>query len=83
MTILGCHLFQGDALPFTVGLYTTAAYRFTASTSFANSAVTLARSLTNAFSGISATDLHVFIAVQLLGALRANIIMNVLLATKR
>ena len=82
MTILGCHRFRADALPFAVGLYITAAYWFTASTSFANPAVTIARSLTNTFSGISPTDVPAFIIAQLLGALSAHIIMNQLLTNK-
>ncbi|MBT3428110.1 MAG: hypothetical protein HOL98_16560 [Gammaproteobacteria bacterium] len=49
MTLLGCNRFRRDALPFAVGLYNTAAYRFTASTSLANPAVTVARSLTHTF----------------------------------
>ena len=58
--------------PFAVGAYITAAYWFTASTSFANPAVTLARSLTNTFSGIRPIDAPGFIAAQLVGALAAT-----------
>ena len=83
MTILGCNRFRRDALPFAVGLYITAAYWFTASTSFANPAVTVARSLTNTFSGISPIDAPAFIAAQVLGALSANFVMNLLLTNKR
>jgi glycerol uptake facilitator-like aquaporin len=58
--------------PFAVGAYITAAYWFTSSTSFANPAVTLARSLTNTFSGIRPTDAPGFIVAQLAGALTAT-----------
>src|SRR3974390_2050481 len=58
-----------NAVPFAVGAYITAAYWFTASTSFANPAVTLARSVTNTFAGIRPADVPGFIIAQLLGAL--------------
>lgn len=58
--------------PFAVGAYITAAYWFTSSTSFANPAVTLARSLTNTFSGIRPVDAPGFIVAQILGALSAT-----------
>lgn len=58
--------------PFAVGAYITAAYWFTSSTSFANPAVTLARSLTNTFSGIRPTDAPGFIVAQVTGALAAT-----------
>jgi glycerol uptake facilitator-like aquaporin len=60
------------ATPFAVGAYITAAYWFTASTSFANPAVTLARSLTRTFSGIRPADVPAFIVAQLAGALAAT-----------
>ena len=60
-----------SATPFAVGAYITAAYWFTASTSFANPAVTMARSLTNTFSGIRLIDVPAFIAAQLIGAATA------------
>jgi glycerol uptake facilitator-like aquaporin len=63
--------FERAAVPWLVGLYITAAYWFTASTSFANPAVAIARSLTNTFSGIRPIDLPGFIAAQLLGAVCA------------
>ena len=56
-------------MPWLVGLYITAAYWFTASTSFANPAVAIARSLTNTFSGIRPVDLPGFIAAEIAGAL--------------
>ena len=61
-TILGGIRFNVPAVPWLVGLYITAAYWFTASTSFANPAVAIARSLTNTFSGIRPADLPGFIA---------------------
>lgn len=66
-------------MPWLVGLYITAAYWFTASTSFANPAVAIARSLTNTFSGIRPIDLPGFIAAQLLGAVCAMALMSWLL----
>jgi glycerol uptake facilitator-like aquaporin len=57
-----------DAVPMAVGLYITAAYWFTASTSFANPAVTIARALTDTFAGIRPGDVPIFILVQCLGA---------------
>lgn len=68
-TILGGIRFRADAVPWLVGLYITAAYWFTASTSFANPAVAIARSLTNTFSGIRPIDLPGFIAAECAGAL--------------
>ncbi|HYE00935.1 MAG TPA: MIP/aquaporin family protein [Alphaproteobacteria bacterium] len=59
---------HASALPYAVAAYITAAYWFTASTSFANPAVTLARSLTDTFAGIQPRDIGGFIAAQLLGA---------------
>jgi glycerol uptake facilitator-like aquaporin len=69
VTILLGIWFQRHAVPWLVGLYITAAYWFTASTSFANPAVAIARSLTNSFSGIRPVDLPGFIAAELGGAL--------------
>ena len=71
--------FDQKAIPWLVGLYITAAYWFTASTSFANPAVALARSLTNTFSGIRPLDLPGFVIAELLGALCALALMNWLL----
>ena len=64
----GRHPLQRPAVPWLVGLYITAAYWFTASTSFANPAVAIARSLTNTFSGIRPADLPGFILAELCGA---------------
>ena len=66
--IWGCARTRSSAVPFAVGAYITAAYWFTASTSFANPAVTLARSLTDTFSGIRPQDAPLFMVAQLLGA---------------
>ena len=68
VTILMGIRFARASVPWLVGLYITAAYWFTASTSFANPAVAIARSLTNTFSGIRPLDLPGFIAAQLVGA---------------
>ena len=78
-TILGGIRFQRNAIPWLVGLYITAAYWFTASTSFANPAVAIARSLTNTFAGIRPIDLPGFIIAELLGAILASLLMNWLL----
>jgi glycerol uptake facilitator-like aquaporin len=67
-TILGSLRFRPEATPVMVGLYITAAYWFTASTSFANPAVTLARSLSNTFAGIAPASTPLFIICQLAGA---------------
>ena len=71
VTILGGVRFRTEAVPMLVGLYITAAYWFTASTSFANPAVTLARAFTDSFSGISPADVPGFILAQITGALLA------------
>ena len=69
LTILAGIRFQRTAVPWLVGLYITAAYWFTASTSFANPAVAIARCLTNSFSGIRPIDVPGFIAAEIIGAL--------------
>jgi glycerol uptake facilitator-like aquaporin len=68
LTILGTVRFRREWVPATVALYITAAYWFTSSTSFANPAITVARSLTDTFAGIAPHDVLPFIAAQLLGA---------------
>lgn len=75
-TILAGIRFQKDAIPWLVGLYITAAYWFTASTSFANPAVAIARSLTNTFSGIRPHDLPGFILAEICGALVGLAVMS-------
>lgn len=71
-TIWGCSRFRLSAVPFAVGAYITSAYWFTASTSFANPAVTLARCFTNTFAGIRPKDAPGFMAMQFVGALAAT-----------
>ena len=78
-TILAGIKFNRPAIPWLVGLYITAAYWFTSSTSFANPAVAIARALTNTFSGIRPQDLPGFITAELCGAVVALMLMNWLL----
>jgi glycerol uptake facilitator-like aquaporin len=80
VTILGGIRFARTNVPWLVGLYITAAYWFTASTSFANPAVAIARSLTNSFAGIRPVDLPGFIAAELAGAVLALAMMSWLLS---
>jgi glycerol uptake facilitator-like aquaporin len=80
-TILAGVRFERSSVPWLVGLYITAAYWFTSSTSFANPAVAMARSMTNTFSGIRPQDLPGFIAAELCGAVAALLLMNWLLRT--
>lgn len=70
--IWGCSRARAEFVPFAVGAYITAAYWFTASTSFANPAVTIARTLSDTFAGIRAGDAPLFILAQILGALAAT-----------
>jgi glycerol uptake facilitator-like aquaporin len=72
--IWGCSRLRSEAVPLAVGLYITAAYWFTASTSFANPAVTLARGFTDTFAGIRPSDAPGFIVVQFLGAITATVL---------
>jgi glycerol uptake facilitator-like aquaporin len=82
-TIIACVRHRAEAVPFAVGLYITAAYWFTSSTSFANPAVTVARSLTNTFSGIRPIDMPLFILCQIVGALLATWLFAWLLSQRR
>jgi glycerol uptake facilitator-like aquaporin len=82
-TILAGIRFQRTAVPWLVGLYITAAYWFTASTSFANPAVAIARSLTNTFSGIRPVDLPGFITAELFGAVVGMLVMAWLLRPEK
>ena len=68
LTILGTIRHRKEWVPASVALYITAAYWFTSSTSFANPAITIARSLSNTFAGIAPRDVPLFIASQLIGA---------------
>lgn len=79
-TILAGLRFRSDAIPWLVGLYITAAYWFTASTSFANPAVAIARAFSDTFAGIRPLDLPGFIAAELVGAVLAAIVAGWLLA---
>ncbi|GAA0592801.1 aquaglyceroporin AqpS [Craurococcus roseus] len=79
MVVLAGIRFERRAVPWLVGLWITAAYWFTASTSFANPAVAAARSLTDTFSGIRPADLPGFVAAQLAGALAAAALVGWLL----
>jgi glycerol uptake facilitator-like aquaporin len=79
LTILAGLSFQAQSIPWLVGLYITAAYWFTASTSFANPAVTIARAFTNSFSGIRPDDVGGFVIVQCVAALAAWRLMDWLL----
>ena len=80
MAILGCVKTRAEAIPYAVGLYITAGYWFTASTSFANPAVTIARSMTDTFSGIYMPDVPAFIGAQIIGAVLATFILGYLTA---
>ena len=72
--IWGCSRRRSDAVPFAVAAYIAAAYWFTASTSFANPAVTVARALTDTFAGIRPADVPGFIVAQLAGATVATVL---------
>lgn len=78
--IFGGICYRQTAVPWLVGLYITAAYWFTASTSFANPAVTIARSFTDSFSGIFPGDMPFFIIAQLLAAAAASLVCGWLFA---
>ena len=72
--VWGCSRTRSSAVPFAVGAYITAAYWFTASTSFANPAVTIARCLSNTFAGIRPVDVPWFIVAQFVGGFAATIV---------
>jgi glycerol uptake facilitator-like aquaporin len=72
--IWGCARQRSGVVPFAVAAYITAAYWFTSSTSFANPAVTIARSLSDTFAGIRPMDVPLFVAAQLAGALAATLL---------
>jgi glycerol uptake facilitator-like aquaporin len=82
LTIFGCVSRRPDAVPYAVGLYITAAYWFTASTSFANPAVTIARSLSDTFAGIAPAGVAAFFVCQLAGMLAAVLLSRWLWASK-
>jgi glycerol uptake facilitator-like aquaporin len=83
VTILGVVKFKPEAVPTAVGLYITAAYWFTASTSFANPAVTIARALSNTFAGIDPAHVPAFIVAQIAGALAGAAILEWLTQNRR
>jgi glycerol uptake facilitator-like aquaporin len=74
LTILGCAARNAGAIPYAVGLYITAAYWFTASTSFANPSVTIARSISDTFAGIAPGGVLAFVAAQLAGMVAALVL---------
>ncbi|MDP6952228.1 MAG: MIP/aquaporin family protein [Alphaproteobacteria bacterium] len=82
-TILACLRARPDAVPMAVGLYITAAYWFTSSTSFANPAVTIARGFSDTFAGINPATVAAFVAVQLVAAILATGFFRWLLAEKQ
>jgi glycerol uptake facilitator-like aquaporin len=78
LTIFCCLRAARDAIPYAVGLYITSAYWFTASTSFANPAVTIARSLSDTFAGIAPSGVAAFIAAQIAGGLAGLLVAGML-----
>ena len=78
LTILGTVRFRRQWVPASVALYISAAYWFTSSTSFANPAITVARSLSNTFAGIAPHDVPMFIVAQLIGAALAALVAHLL-----
>ena len=83
LTILLGRKFRADQVAMLVGLYITAAYWFTSSTSFANPAVTIARTFSDSFSGISISDTPYFIVAQIIGAFMALLLSQILLKSAR
>jgi glycerol uptake facilitator-like aquaporin len=81
--IWGCARRRPAAVPFAVGAYITGAYWFTASTSFANPAVTVARALTDTFAGIRPADVAPFIAAQIVGGAAATLLFRWLVPAER
>ena len=78
LTILGTVKFRREWVPASVALYIIAAYWFTSSTSFANPAITVARSLSDTFVGIAPRDVPFFVAAQLLGAAAGAVVAGLL-----
>ncbi len=83
LTILGTLKHRPAAVPASVALYITAAYWFTSSTSFANPAITVIRSLSDSFTGIAPRDVPPFVAAQLFGALLATLVAPLLFGRRR
>jgi len=82
LVIFGGLKLRADAIPALVGFYITSAYWFTASTSFANPAVTLARSLSDTFAGINPSNIIMFISCQFIGMLVALILVKYIFSEK-
>ena len=82
-TIFGCIRFRPSAIPYAVGLFISAGYWFTSSTSFANPAVAIARSFTDTFSGIRPIDLPGFILAEFAGAALAAVLCRWLFAGQK
>lgn len=82
MTILGTTKMRQESIPISVALYIMASYWFTSSTSFANPAITIARSLSDSFAGIAPACVPGFIAAQILGALAAHFAADLLFTEK-
>jgi glycerol uptake facilitator-like aquaporin len=80
LTIIGTMRHRPSWVPASVALYIMAAYWFTSSTSFANPAITIARSLSDSFAGIAPTDVPLFVVAQLLGASLAALLARFLFA---
>ena len=83
LTILGTLKHRPAAVPASVALYISAAYWFTSSTSFANPAITIARSLSNTFAGIAPQDVPLFVLAQLVGAAGAALAARLLFDDSR
>ena len=83
ISIFGCLAHAREAVPYAVGLYITAAYWFTASTSFANPAVSIARALSDTFAGIAPASLPAFIAAQAAGMALALLVAGCLWPTEK
>lgn len=81
LTIVGTLKARAETVPMAVALYITAAYWFTASTSFANPAVTIARAFTASFAGIAPSDVPMFVVAQLLGAIAALAVTSIFTPT--
>ena len=80
LTILGTAKMRLESIPTSVALYITAAYWFTSSTSFANPAITIARSLSDSFAGIAPASVPAFIVAQLIGAVAAHLVADAIFA---
>ena len=83
MVILSCVRYRAEAVPYAVAAYIVGAYWFTASTSFANPAVTIARALSDTFAGIRPHDAPLFIAAQCVGAGAATLLFGWLMSSER